>query len=61
MASQAKISSGPAVLLEYIEGLSCDSESDDDYIMHGKSVLSPEYFNETISHSVVQTFSFKIK
>ena len=27
-------------------------------IMHGKLVLSPEYFNEAIFHSVVQTFSF---
>ena len=31
MASRAKISSDPAVLLEYMEGLSCDSESDDDF------------------------------
>ena len=31
MASQAKISCEPAVLLEYMEGLSCDSESDDDF------------------------------
>ena len=31
MASRAKISSDPAVLLEYVEGLSCDSESDDDF------------------------------
>ena len=30
MASRAKISSDPAVLLEYMEVLSCDSESDDD-------------------------------
>ena len=27
-------------------------------IIHGKLILSPEYFKETISHSVVQTFSF---
>ena len=26
--------------------------------MHGKLVLSPEYFNEAISDLVVQTFSF---
>ena len=26
--------------------------------VHGKLVLSPEYFNEAIFHSVVQTFSF---
>ena len=31
MASRAKISSVPAVLLEYMEGLLCDSESDDDF------------------------------
>ena len=31
MASHAKISCEPAVLLEYMEGLSCDSESDDDF------------------------------
>ena len=31
MASQAKISSDPAVLLEYMEGLSCVSESDDGF------------------------------
>ena len=31
MASRAKISSDPAILLEYIEGLSCDSESDNDF------------------------------
>ena len=31
MASRAKISSDPAVRLEYMEGLSCDSESDDDF------------------------------
>ena len=31
MASRAKISSDPAVLLEYMEGLSCDSKSDDDF------------------------------
>ena len=31
MASRAKISCEPAVLLEYMEGLSCDSESDDDF------------------------------
>ena len=31
MASQAKISCEPAVLLEYMEALSCDSESDDDF------------------------------
>ena len=30
MASRAKLSYDPAVLLEYMEGLSCDSESDDD-------------------------------
>ena len=27
-------------------------------IMHGKVVLSPEYFNEAISDLMVQTFSF---
>ena len=26
--------------------------------MHGKLVLSPEHFNEAISHSVGHTFSF---
>ena len=31
MASRAKISSDPAVLLLYKEGLSCDSESNDDF------------------------------
>ena len=31
MASQAKISSDPAVLLEYMEGISCDSKSTDDF------------------------------
>ena len=31
MASRAKISCEPAVLLDYMEGLSCDSESDDDF------------------------------
>ena len=31
MASRGKISSDPAVLLEYMEGLSCDFESDDDF------------------------------
>ena len=31
MASRAKISSVPAVVLEYMEGLSCNSESDDDF------------------------------
>ena len=31
MASRAKISSDSAVLLEYMEGLSCNSESDDDF------------------------------
>ena len=31
MASRAKISSDPAVLLEYKEGLSCDSESNDNF------------------------------
>ena len=31
MASRAKISSDPAVLLEYMEGLSCNSQSDDDF------------------------------
>ena len=31
MASRAKMSCEPAVLLEYMEGLSCDSESDDDF------------------------------
>ena len=38
MASRAKISSVSAVLLEYMEGLSCDSESDDDF----DSYLGPE-------------------
>ena len=31
MASQAKISCEPAVLMEYMEGLLCDSESDNDF------------------------------
>ena len=31
MASQAQISSDPAVLLEYMEVLSCDPESDNDF------------------------------
>ena len=31
IASRAKISCEPAVLLECMEGLSCDSESDDDF------------------------------
>ena len=31
MASRAKISSVPAVLLEYMEGLSCNFESDNDF------------------------------
>ena len=38
MASRGKISSDPAVLLEYMEGLSCDSESDDDF----ERYLGPE-------------------
>ena len=31
MVSRAKIPSDPAVLLEYMNGLSCDSKSDDDF------------------------------